>query len=131
MSQTTRPTLWVGPIAFAAVLVTIAGLFNVLTGLTAVFDDKLYVGGDDLVVVFDVTTWGWVHTLVGAAMFAAGLGLLVGQFWAQLTVIALVSVSLVTQMIMLPAYPLWSLTVIAIEVVVLWAIMAHGDEVKG
>ena len=71
-----------------------------------------------------------MHTVVGAAMFAAGLGLLVGQFWAQLTVIALVSVNLVTQMILLPAYPLWSLAVIAIEVVVLWAIMAHGDEVK-
>lgn len=126
-----RATAWVGWVWFAAVLMMASGVLNFLTGLVAVVgDDNAYVDTGVALLVFDVEGWGWAHLIFGIIIFLIGLCLIFGQTWARLLAIVLVALNLVTQFVLLPAYPVWSIIVIAIDVIVLWALIVHGDEVR-
>jgi hypothetical protein len=130
MSNYTRPTAWVGWIVLASVLMCISGVFNFVTGLTAVFSDKIYVQGSRLTVGLDVTAWGWVHIIWGVLLFATGMALYAGQTWARVIGIAVVSINMITQLMEMPAYPLWSLVILTIDLVIIWAIIVHGEELR-
>ncbi len=126
-----RATAWVGWIWFAAVLMMAAGVLNFMTGLVAVIgDDNAYIDTGVSLLVFDVEGWGWAHLIFGIVIFLVGAFLAVGQTWARLLAVVLVTLNLITQFLWLPAYPVWSIIVIAIDVVVLWALIVHGDEVR-
>jgi hypothetical protein len=121
-------TGWVGWIAYAAVMMIVLGSFNAIQGLTAIFSDEIYVTAANRVITFDVTTWGWVHLIIGLAVVTTGVFLLRGALWATLVGTVLVMLNLLTQMLLLPAYPFWSLLIITVDLLVLWALLAHGDE---
>jgi len=124
-----RPTLWVGWIAFAGFMLVMTGLFNLMSGLTAVFTDEVYVGGPRVgTLVLDVTGWGWVHVILGLVLLATGVALMMGQWWARSAAIGFVALNLLTQMALLPAYPFWALLTITVDILVVWAITVHGDE---
>jgi hypothetical protein len=125
-----RPTAWVGWVVLASVLLCLAGVFNFITGLVAVFSDKVYVQGDAANVVLDVTGWGWFHIFWGLVLFGTGLALYAGQTWARIVAIVVVSVNMVTQLMEMPAYPLWSLVIITVDLLIIWAIIVHGDEIQ-
>jgi len=126
-----RATAWVGWIWFAAVLMMASGVLNFMTGLVAVIgDDNAYIDTGVNLLVFDVEGWGWAHLIFGIVIFRIGAFLAVGQTWARLLAVVLVTLNLITQFLWLPAYPVWSIIVIAIDVVVLWALIVHGDEVR-
>ena len=126
-----RTTAWVGWIWFAAVLMMASGVLNFMTGLVAVLGrDNAYVDTGVNLLVFDVEGWGWAHLIFGIVIFLVGLCLTLGQTWARLLGVILVTLNLLTQFILLPAYPVWSIIVIAVDVVVLWALIVHGDEVR-
>jgi hypothetical protein len=78
----------------------------------------------------DYTTWGWIHLLGGGIMAAAGLGLLVGQMWARVVAVLLAMVSAIVNVLFLAAYPLWSLIMITLALLVVWAVIVHGSEMK-
>jgi hypothetical protein len=118
----------VGWVAFAAVMMIIVGAFNALTGLVAVFTDDVYVAGARNIVVLDVTTWGWVHIALGIGLVVAGAFLAQGALWARIVATILVMINMFSQMMLLPAYPFWALVIIVVDVLVLWAIVVHGDE---
>lgn len=124
-----RATAWVGWIVFAALMMMTSGFFNAVAGLAAVIgDDDAYLDTRVGLLVFDVEAWGWVHLLLGVALIVVGACLAAGQAWARLVAVVLVSVNLVTQFVLLPAQPWWSVVVIAVDVFVLWALVVHGDE---
>lgn len=124
-----RATAWVGWIVFAALMMMTSGFFNAVAGLAAVIgDDDAYLDTRVGLLVFDVEAWGWVHLLLGVALILVGACLAAGQTWARLVAVVLVSVNLVTQFVLLPAQPWWSVIVIAVDVFVLWALVVHGDE---
>lgn len=126
-----RTTAWVGWIWFAAVLMMASGVLNFMTGLVAVIgDDNAYIDTGVNLLVFDVEGWGWAHLIFGIVIFLIGVFLTLGQTWARLLAVILVTLNLISQFIWLPAYPVWSIIVIAIDVVVLWALIVHGDEVR-
>ncbi len=130
-SSTPSRTLWVGWIAFAGVLMLLAGMFNVIGGLAAVFTDDVFVSGPSGgALVLSVTGWGWVHLLWGLVLFVAGLGLFSGNVLARGLAVVLVALNMVTHMLLMPAYPFWSLLTIAIEVLVIWALTVHGHELR-
>lgn len=122
-------TGWVGWIAFAGLLLLVAGVLNVISGVAALVSDDVYVEGPRVTLVLDTTAWGWVHVLLGCALVVTALALLAGRTWARVVVSALVVLNVVSQTLLLPAYPVYSLLVIALDVVVLWAVVVHGDEV--
>lgn len=134
MSGRTRPgtttTLWVGWIAFAAVMISLSGLFNAISGLAAVFSDDLFTVTPRGVLVLDVTGWGWVHLVLGVGLLATGVGTLLGSMVARMAALVLVALNMVSQLLLMPAYPFWSIVVIAMDILVIWAITVHGEEIE-
>ncbi len=125
------PSAWVGWIGFAGVIMTILGTFHIIEGLVALFnDDYLLVGKSGLVIDVDYTAWGWVHLIGGVIVLVAGLCVFAGQVWARAvgTVIALLSA--VLNLAFLSAYPVWSLIMIGLAVVVILALTVHGSDIK-
>jgi hypothetical protein len=128
-STTTAKTAgWAAGIkAFAGSLLVVIGSFNLIYGFAAVFNDQIWVEGQNRTFLFDLTVWGWVHVVLGALLVLVGIGIFQNASWATIAAAALVMINMVTQMIALPAYPWWSLVVIALDAVILWALLAHGD----
>jgi len=124
-------TGWVGWIIFAGTMMTLVGTFHVIQGLVALFDDTYFlVGQTGLVVEVDYTAWGWAHLISGVVIFAAGLALFSGKMWARTLGVILATVSAILNFAFIAAFPVWSLTVIALDVFVIYALTAHGAEMK-
>ena len=120
----------VGFISFAAVIMIMAGVFQALAGLVAIFEDEFYVATANYLFRFDTTTWGWIHLVLGLAILATGFGVLSGRTWARVVGITLVVLSAMANFLFIPYYPFWSLLIIAFDVLVIWALAAHGDVMK-
>jgi hypothetical protein len=112
----------VGAIAFAATMMTLIGVFQALNGLVAIFNDDFFVVTRNYTFDLDVTAWGWIHLLVGIAVFATGLGLFARKSWAGVTAIILCMISALTNFFFIPYYPIWSLVVIGLAIWVIWAL---------
>lgn len=126
-----EPSAWTGYITFAATLMLLVGGFQAIMGITALFEDNYFVvGTSGLVVSANWTAWGWTHIAIGAIAIAAGAGLFTGQMWARVLGVAVAMISAIVQMAFIPAFPLWSVTVIAIDVFAIYAITAHGREMR-
>lgn len=124
-----RPTGWVGWIAFAAVLMIMSGAFHAVSGLVAILDDGFYlVASENLVVSVDYTAWGWVHLLLGVLFLSGGTALLSGRRWARVLVLVLAVISCFANYAFIPAYPVWGLIMLSFNVLVIWAVAVHGDE---
>jgi hypothetical protein len=115
-----------GAIAFAATMMTLAGIFQVLAGLVAIFDDDFYVVARNYTFDLDVSAWGWIHLIVGLAVFATGLGLFARKTWAGVTAIMLAMLSALTNFFFIPYYPIWALLVIGLDIWVIWALTRPG-----
>jgi hypothetical protein len=125
------PTAWAGWVVFAAVMMMMVGGFHAIAGFVALFDDGYYVARPSgLVLSVDYTSWGWIHLLLGVLVFLAGLALLAGQTWARVLGVALAALSAFANMAFIAAYPLWSIIIITLDVIVIYAIVVHGREVK-
>ena len=132
--QNVRPTTmtkWVGMVAFAGTAMFVLGIFHMIQGLVALFREEYYLARDaDLVVHVDWSTWGWVHLIGGAVILAAGLGLFAGQTWARAVAVIFAMFSAVVNLGFLAAYPVWGLLMIALNILVIWAVTMHGAEVR-
>ena len=124
------PTAWVGWVWFAAIVLITVGLFNVIDGLVALFRGDLFTVVPGGLLVLDLTAWGWVHLIIGAVQIIVAFPLLRGATWARSIVVLLAMLNAVTQLAFLSAYPIWSIIVIVLDVVVIYAVVVHGDEVK-
>jgi hypothetical protein len=118
-----------GGIVFAGMLMILSGTFQLIQGLVALFNDDFYVTGQEYVFRFDLTTWGWIHLVVGTVVALAGAALLSGRLWARTVAVVLAGLSILANFLWLPYYPIWSLTVMAFDVFVIWAVVAHGRDV--
>ena len=118
---------WIG---FAGILMLIIGGIDFFQGLIALFEDEYYVVTGSGFLVFDLTGWGWVMVVWGVLLVLAGFGLLAGQSWARWFAIVVVSLNFIAQLGFLgnSQYPLWSLTVVALNVIVLYALTARWSE---
>lgn len=116
-----------GGVVFASTLLMLAGAFQIIVGLTAIFNSDFYaVSEGALAVNVGYAAWGWVHFGLGVAAVAAGFGLLSGRTWARALGIALAVASAIVSLAFIPAYPVWAVLVIALDVAVIYAIAVHG-----
>ena len=130
-SSTVRPdAVAVGIITAAAVVLILAGVLNAMQGVVALATNEFYVVTRRWLFEFDVTTWGWVHILLGLIGAATGVALLMGAFWARLLGVIIAAVSVVANFLWLPYYPVWALIIIAFDVFVIWALTTHGQDMK-
>ena len=118
---------WIG---FAAIVLLIVGAIDFFQGLIAVFEDEYFVPTGSGFLVFDLTAWGWTLMIWGVLLVLAGLGLGAGQGWARWFAIVVVSLNFIAQLGFLgnTQYPLWSLTVVALNIIVLYALTARWSE---
>ena len=122
---------WVGWIGFAGVLMVILGALHAFQGLIAIFKDEYFlVSSSGLAVKLDFTVWGWVSLVVGTIVVVAGLCVLAGQMWARVVGVLLAALSLLGNVAFLAAYPLWSLIMIALDIIIIMALTVHGSEIK-
>lgn len=122
------PTAY-GGVVFAAMLMILAGTFQAAQGLVALVNDDFYVTGEEYIFRFDLTTWGWVHLVLGVVVGLAGAALLRGAVWARTVAVILAGLSILANFLWIPYYPVWSLTVIAFDVFVIWALTTHGRDI--
>ncbi len=124
-------TGWTGWVAFAGVIMIVMGAFHAIAGLVALFKDSYYVvRPSGLVVNVDYTAWGWVHLILGLVALAAGFGVLSGRTWARVVGIILAVVSALVNFSFLGAYPIWMTILITLDVIVIYALAAHGRELQ-
>jgi hypothetical protein len=115
-------------IAFAALILLIAGVLNVAEGIvTLLYRDRTAVVADRLYLV-DVVGWGILVLVLGAVLLCAGAGVLSGRTWARVVAIVLTAVHAVVQVASLGAYPVWSLLMLGLDVIVLYALAARWHE---
>ncbi|UWZ38052.1 hypothetical protein Drose_07255 [Dactylosporangium roseum] len=120
---------WITSFAvFGGSMMIVIGIFQIVVGLTAIFEDTFYVLSDNYLFGFDVSTWGWIHLALGVIVAAGGVGVLVGQVWARVLGIVLAALSAVANFLFLPYYPLWSMLIIAADVAVIWALTKYGRD---
>jgi hypothetical protein len=105
------------------------GFMHVFQGLVALVNDDFYVVGAEYIFEFDLTTWGWIHLVAGAIVALAGIALFQGAVWARTVAVILACVSVLASFMWMPYYPIWSLTVIAFDIFVIWAVTAHGRDI--
>jgi hypothetical protein len=115
-----------GMVVFAAVLLVMLGVFNIIDGLAAIARSSVFIGSARY-VIGDLRTWGWVALILGVAQGLAGVGVLVGNPIARWFGVAAIGLNTIGQMFFLPAYPFWSLMIIAGDVVALWGLCAYGS----
>jgi hypothetical protein len=120
----------VGWTFFASTLMVISGMLQATYGLIAVINDEWVVWGNRADLYLDLTTWGWVHMVIGGLVIAAGIGVLSGNVLARTVGVVMAAGSFIVNFLFLPAYPLWSITVMTLAVLVIWALTAHGHEMK-
>jgi hypothetical protein len=115
---------------FAGVLLLIAGGFGVMQGVAAVADDDLYAQGSDYLYKFDMTAWGWVHIILGLMAVVVATGILMRRSWGLVTGMVVAGLSMLANFAFIPRYPFWAITLIGVNVLVLWALsneLKHVD----
>ena len=130
-STSREPSGWaVGMTVFAGVMMIMVGAWQALSGLIAIFENEFYVQTRNYLFEFDATAWGWIHLLLGLLVAFAGFGVLSGQTWARVVGITLAALSATANFFFIPYYPFWAMLIIAVDVLVIWALAAHGREFR-
>ena len=115
-----------GLVIFAAVLLAVIGFFNLLDGIAAIANSHIFTA-NAVYVIGDLRAWGWVMTIFGGVQLLASLGVWAGSQLARWFAVAVVGLNAVGQMFFIPAYPFWSLMIIAADVAALWGLCAYGS----
>ena len=121
---TPEPTSgWVaGGVMFAAVMMVLIGSFEVIAGLTAIFDDDFFVVGANYTFELDTTAWGWIHLVLGVLLVLAGAALFSGAAWAGIVALVLAVLAAISNFFFIPYYPFWAILEIALSCWVIWAL---------
>ncbi|HKF17690.1 MAG TPA: hypothetical protein VKF14_10935 [Candidatus Dormibacteraeota bacterium] len=121
----TRQPIPSGWAVFAGTILLIVGIFNAIYGLVALFRPRAITVSGQGVIVWDFSTWGWILLAIGIVQIAVSLGLFAVQGWARWMAIGVAGLSAVAQIAFFTAYPLWSLLVILLDVLVIWQLSMH------
>jgi hypothetical protein len=124
-----RSGVAVGFTYFAAIMMMLSGGFEILQGLSAIIKKNLYVVNKDYIYKINVNGWGWIHLILGVIVLLAGIALLGGASWARIVGIAMAALIAIANFLWLPYYPVWAIVLIALNVVVIWALAAHGRDI--
>jgi hypothetical protein len=120
-----------GWVVFAGVMMMVLGSFNAIQGLVALLNGSWLASEAALPVSVDYTTWGWTWVIVGTVVAIAGGGVFFGQLWARIVGVVFAALNAIGQLLFMPAYPFWSLSILVLDLIVIWALTMHGREVAG
>lgn len=118
-----------GWVAFAAILLLTLGTFNVIDGIAAISNAHFYVHGARY-VFGDLNAWGWVVLCLGALQLLVGVGIFARNQFARWTGVVVLSLNALAQLLMMPAYPFWSLAVFAVDILAIYGLVAYGRHIS-
>ena len=127
-NSVTNVSGWVGWVYFAGLLMIVNAVFQIIASLVALFNDQLFVAGVNRIWIVDLTTWGWVHLLLGVILFFAGGAVMAGKMWGRVIGIILATLAMMVNFAFTPVYPLWSILMVVVSGLVIYALVAHGKE---
>jgi hypothetical protein len=114
-----------GWLSYAGILVMIGGILNVIWGIAAIGKSDFFVG-DARYVISELNVWGWVALVLGVLLLFAAFGIFNGRSWAIWTGVICLSLNAVAQMLSIPAYPLWALALLALDMLAIYGLIVHG-----
>ena len=115
-----------GLVLFASILLLVVGCFNAIQGIAAIVNSHVFTANANY-VIGNLRAWGWITLILGALQLLAVAGVLAGSQLARWFAVALLALNAIDQMFFIPAYPFWSLTIIAMDIVALWGLSAYGS----
>ncbi len=125
-----EPSGWaVGWTWFAGFMMLMIGCWQAIAGLSAVIDDEFFVTTPNYILKFDVTTWGWIHLVLGLLILFAGFGVFTGAVWARTVGVILAFLTGIAAFGWIPWYPVWGILIATVSVAVVWALTVHGRDV--
>jgi hypothetical protein len=130
-TRTTYGGAWVGWVVFAAVTMVMIGVLNIIEGIVALVDNQRLVVAPDRLYVVNLRGWGWTVLISGVILLITGLGLFTANTAARIAAIVVVTLHAITQVGWLGAYPVWSVLMIVLDIVVLFALTARWSSVRG
>ena len=113
----------IGWTVFAAVMLMISGIGNILEGIAQLVRGSYFVTLPNYAYNLSVHSWGWIHLIAGIVVFLAGAALLADKTWARVVGVTFASLSLFLNLVYLPFFPVWSIVVIAVDAFVIWALL--------
>lgn len=116
-----------GWIDFAVIMLALAGIWNVLNGLLAIGDSRVYVG-DETFVFSDLNTWGWIILILGALLLLAVFAVVRGSEAARWFGVGVAGLNAIGQLYFLPAFPLWSMAIFAVDILIIYGLCAYGGK---
>ncbi|KAA0940702.1 DUF7144 family membrane protein [Streptomyces apricus] len=120
-----RP-LMVGGVVFAVCMMAIVGAYQVFVGMGALMEDNFYTRSNDYPYDLNVNVWGWVHLGSGLVVLAAAFSVFKGKTWARVVGITVAALSAMENFFFTPYYPLWSMLIIAFDVLIIWSLATYG-----
>ncbi|GAA0599869.1 DUF7144 family membrane protein [Actinomadura livida] len=123
-SGSTQARLTSGWLTFAGTIALVVGTFNIIAGLVALLDDEYYLVGQNQILVFDYTTWGWFWLALGIFQVAVGAGIVAGRMWARVVGVIGAVLAAIGHLAFLQAFPIWSVLTIALCVLLIYALTA-------
>jgi hypothetical protein len=120
--------MYSGWLGFAGALIIFVAIANMIQGLVAIFQEEYFVVTEEKILVFDFTTWGWILLFLGAFELLVGLGILANQVWARVAGVVLTIVLAVSQIGFLAAFPIWSVLMISLSIVVIYALIVPPSD---
>lgn len=130
MAENNNVTGWVGWVYFAGAFMVLAGVFQAIVGFMALLQNQVFVVTPERLVLLNYTAWGWVHLALGAIVLTAGVSVLNGGTWGRVVGTFLTALSLIANFVFIAAYPFWSITLMVVDVLVLYALLVHGGEAR-
>ena len=115
-----------GMVIFASVLLLVLGFLNLIDGIVAIARSHVFVANAHY-VLGDLRSWGWTVLILGVLQLLVAAGVVAGNQAARWTAVVLLGLDAIAQMMFLPAYPIWSIVIIAVDVVALWGLCAYGS----
>lgn len=128
---TPRMTITSGWLSFAGIVAIVVGLFNVIDGLVALLRQDYYLVTQQDILIFNFTVWGWIWLIIGIVQIAVGAGILSGKLWARTVGVVMAVLAALGHLVFLRAFPVWSVMVIALCVILVYALTAPPRGAKG
>ena len=117
-----------GWVAFAGVLLLVLGTINFIEGIAAIGNAHFFVHNTNYVFA-SLNTWGWVVLCLGTAQLLVGLGVFAKNQFARWTGVVILSLNAIAQLLMMPAYPFWSLCIFAVDILAIYGLIAYGQHI--
>jgi len=128
-AHTARQEWATGLMVFAAVMLMIVGILDIMRGIAAIAEDDIFVTTRNYTFEFDLTSWGWIHLALGVVGVIVSLGLFRASTWARVIGVGIAGLIIIANFLSLPYYPVWSIVMIASSGFVIWALcVAKGSE---